>query len=421
MLPTLIAKDLRRAMRNPVPYLVQLGVPLLMTALLGAVFGGSSPGEGGLGRIRVALVDEEDSLLGRLVRGAGGQGAAGRHLDVEVLPRDEALRRVTDNRASAALIIPDGFTRDYLAGRSVALTLVKNPAQSIHPAVVEELLATGTTLLDAVQRNFQDDLALWNGLFSSNRNPGWAEVANAVEASARRLGNFGERLGSLPVWYRQEFAASTDSATASTPRFNLFAFLLPGLAAMFLLFLADIAMRDLTRETQQGTFQRFCTLPPGPAVFVASKFLFTFVVVVLGAVILLGGGSLLFGIAWRAPGAMIVLTLTLSLFCAGLLAFLAAVLGSGRRVEVFNGVVLMLLGLVSGCAFPAQSLPAWLRDQVTPLMPPAWFVGAVRSVQFDDAGAVTWLTASAKLAATGLLLGAVAAWGFRRRLRRGTL
>ncbi len=41
MLRILLAKDLRRAWRNPLPWLINLIVPLAMTALIGLVFGGT--------------------------------------------------------------------------------------------------------------------------------------------------------------------------------------------------------------------------------------------------------------------------------------------------------------------------------------------------------------------------------------------
>jgi len=158
MLGTLLAKDLRRALRNPVPYLVQLCVPMVITALLGLVFGGQSE-DGGLGRIRFAVVDEDNSPLTGFLRGAFNQDQAAKHLEPVFLARAEALRQVTNNALSAALIIPAHFTRDYLLRtNAVALDLVKNPAQAFHPAILEELLRVVTTGLSAVKQNFSASL-----------------------------------------------------------------------------------------------------------------------------------------------------------------------------------------------------------------------------------------------------------------------
>ena len=140
MLWTLLVKDLRRARHNPWPYLINLALPLCITALIGLVFGPSTKG-GGLGPIKVAVVDDDDSVLGSLLRGAMNQGDFKKHLETRFLEREEALKQINDNKISAVLIIPKGFTRSYLSGDGpVAFELIKNPAQSFYPAILEELL-----------------------------------------------------------------------------------------------------------------------------------------------------------------------------------------------------------------------------------------------------------------------------------------
>jgi hypothetical protein len=93
MLRVLVGKDLRRAWRNPVPYLIHLCLPLVLTGLLGMVFGGVNRRDGGgLGRIQVAVVDEDDSAVTRLLRGVLSQEQVG-----------SPHRRGVSCRATAAL------------------------------------------------------------------------------------------------------------------------------------------------------------------------------------------------------------------------------------------------------------------------------------------------------------------------------
>src|SRR5260221_390310 len=139
MLRALLAKDLRRVRRNPLPWLINLIVPLCMTALIGLAFGGKSD-SGQLGRIHFAVVDEDKTRLSDFLRGSTSQREGGKYLDPVFLDRDEALRQINDDKLAAILIIPTNFTRNYLGGsNAVSLELIKNPAQSIHPAVMEEL------------------------------------------------------------------------------------------------------------------------------------------------------------------------------------------------------------------------------------------------------------------------------------------
>src|ERR1019366_1010457 len=97
MLRVLLAKDLRRAWRNPLPWLINLIVPLAMTALLGMVFGGSSD-RGSLGKIRFAVVDENHSRFSDFLRRAAGSladtNASGLQLEPVFMDRTNALREI---------------------------------------------------------------------------------------------------------------------------------------------------------------------------------------------------------------------------------------------------------------------------------------------------------------------------------------
>jgi uncharacterized phage infection (PIP) family protein YhgE len=120
MLRVLLSKDLRRAWRNPLPWLINLIVPLAMTALIGLVFGGNSGG-GGLGKIRFAVVNENNGRMSDFLRHAisstGGDNSSGIQLDPIFTNRAAAMREINANKISAILIIPTNFLSNYLLGR----------------------------------------------------------------------------------------------------------------------------------------------------------------------------------------------------------------------------------------------------------------------------------------------------------------
>ena len=47
----------------------------------------------------------------------------------------------------------------------MSLELIKNPAESIHPAVLEELLGAVVTALNAISRNFNSEFPEWQAVF----------------------------------------------------------------------------------------------------------------------------------------------------------------------------------------------------------------------------------------------------------------
>lgn len=428
----LLWKDLRRAWRNPVGWLVFLAMPLVITGLIGVVFGPKST-TNVLGRIHFALVDEDDSAVSRFLRGAINQGKGGEYLDPVVLTRAEALKRVADNKLSAMVVIPAGFTRDYLTSSNVVrLELVKNPAESISPAVLEELLGVVVTGLDVVKRHLGSDLPEWQEVFEGKAD--YRRVSELIEREGDKFTAARQMLWPPRVIYTNVPSAAETRASGSSDApvgkqnhqpakdsgraFNIFGYLLPGLASMFLLFLADMACRDLYREREQRTLMRYSTLQPRMNAFVASKALFCLLFLMLCSVVLLGGGGLVFGIHWQHPLALVGLTAAYCVFAGGLMTLLPVVISNSNIAQAMGNVVAMLIGMAGGSTIPPEQLPAVLRNYVSPWMPNYWYTQAVRSAGFDSQGG-DWTMVAFKMAAAGALLMAAAAVLLRRNLERG--
>jgi ABC-type polysaccharide/polyol phosphate export permease len=418
MIGVLLAKDLRRAWRNPLPWVIFLALPLCVTALIGLAFGGKSDG-GALGRIRFAVVDEDKTVLTGLLRGAASQREGGQYLEPVFLDRETALRQITDDKLSAVLIIPTNFTRHYLTGRAaVSLELIKNPAQSIHPAVLEELLGAVVTALNAIARNFQSEFPEWQAVLDGNGDH--HEVAALIERAGDKLQTAKKFINPPLVTYEKGVRANepVESGSKSGPGFNLFSYLLVGMAGMFLLFLASNAMTDLHRELRHHTFERYHTLHQQLLPFVWGKVVFAVVLLLLCSAVMLGGGALIFRIHWHQPVALTALTFSYVCFAAGLMAVLVALVPDESRAAVLNNIAGMGLGMAGGCAFPPDQLPAFLREHITPLLPSFWFVDTARRLEFG--GDVPWMLVSLKLTVLSTVLIALAALLFRRRFNSGS-
>ena len=430
MLRVLLAKDLRRAWRNPLPWLINLIVPLTMTALIGLVFGSNSGG--GLGTIRFAVVNENKSHFSELLRRAAnsmkGENSSGMQLDPVFTNRVEAMRLINANQISAVLVIPTNFLSDYLLGEKVRLELIKNPAESVHPAVIEEALGALVTTMNAISRNFQSEFPAWRGVFEGNGD--FHEVATLAERAGDKLKAAKKYINPPLVSYTKEssddetnrVAAASGTGNASAAKRNsndnIFAYLLVGLSAMFLLFLAGNAMNDLYRELRQRTFERYQTLRDSLVPFLASKALFTVVILLICSALMLGGGGLIFRIHWEHPVALMALTLGYACFAAGFYAVLVALMPDERRSAVLSSLAGMGLGLMGGCAFPPQQLPAFLRDHITPHLPSFWFVDTLRDLQYSGTS-VAWSLTFLKLMATSAGLLVLAAALFRRKFKTG--
>jgi len=418
LLLLLLGKDLRRLRRNPWVLVINLSLPFLICALMGLAFGGGSS-DRGVGTIKIAVVDEDDSALSNFLRSALQQGEAREFLQPAVMSREEALRQLRENRISAAVILPAHFALDYLEGRSgIRLELIKNPAQSFHPAIVEELLGVLVEGLNALALNLREELSVMLDVFRKDAAlPDFLALSRMYAKLDERSRAVRDYLSPPLVTYTKE---ERNGGTApGTPRgmSSTFAFLLPGMASMFLLFMADTLMRDLLREVRFGTLDRFRTLHDRLLVFIGAKVLTTLLVVFVGGMILFFVSALIFRFEWHQAPVIGLLLFGYAVAAVGLMAFCDALARSERRADVLNITLVIGLSFLGGAYFPASNLPSFFHEHVSGHLPNYWFIEAVRAVHFEDA--TDWWVPVAKLSSLGVLLLLLGAAMLRRQLLKG--
>lgn len=416
MLRTLLAKDFARARRNPLPWLIFLLIPLLVAGAMGYIFRGET-----LATIRLAVVDEDNTIITRMLRSSLSNDEFKRNLGkVEIAPvlleRDAALARLNANQLSAVIVLPAGLAADFLAGKPVSFELIKNPAESLAPTIVEETLGVLTAALDGLARNFADELPAWRAAIEGDG--GLEAFGPLLTQTGKKLKSFGALLNPPLVGYVKPAAPAAGASDATTGTMNLFGYLLLGMAAMFLLFLGGIGLGDLHREIELRTLARYQTLHVSLVPFIGAKVVFAGLMLLLCAAIQLLGGGAVFGIAWHQPLPLLALVLGYVVFVTGLMAVLVAWIPDQRKADAARSLVSMLLAMAGGCAFPPDNLPPVWREHVLPLLPTHWFASTARALEYGDP-ATPWLPAVFKLALAGILLLLLAAGLFRRHFAQG--
>ncbi len=418
MFRALLAKDFARARRNPLPWVIFLLIPLLVVGAMGFIFRGET-----LATIHLAVVDEDNTIVTRFLRSSLSNDDFRRRLGkVEIAPvlleRDAALARLNANKLSAVIVLPAGLTGDFLAGRKVAFELIKNPAESLAPTMVEETLGVLTAALDGIARNFSDELPGWRAALEGDGD--LETVGPLLTQTGKKLRSLGSLLNPPLVGYTKPGTPVSGSTGggASAGTMNLFGYLLIGMAAMFLLFLGGIGMGDLHREVELRTLARYQTLHVSLVPFIGAKVVFAGLMLLLCAAIQFGGGAAVFGVSWHQPIPLFALVLGYAVFVTGLMAALVAWIPDQRKADAARSLVSMLLAMAGGCAFPPDNLPPVWREHVLPLLPTNWFAATARALEYGDP-ATPWVPVVFKLALAGALLLLLAAWLFRRHFAKG--
>ncbi|MFQ5653691.1 MAG: ABC transporter permease [Planctomycetota bacterium] len=343
-------KDLQRQLRDPVAILIWCGIPLLIATLMTLAFGGA----GGAPQVHLLIVDEDDSLLSNLLAGAFGR--AGDLFQVERVDRAEGRSLIDGGKASALLIIPEGFGVAVLKERPATLELVTNPAQRVLPGIVESTLGVMVDGTFYIQQILGGPLrAIAEGPpGDAHTFPNETIIDLSVEINeiAERVVRF---FDPLAIALRTEVEESSPG-----PRPGFGEILFPGILFMALLFVAQGMSEDLWREREQGTLRRLLASPRGLSIFLGGKLLAAGIFIALVCIVGLLVGATAFDLAlarlpaalgWATVSGVVLLTLFMFL----------QLLGSTRRgASILSNMVLFPLMMIGGSFFPFEAMPSWM-------------------------------------------------------------
>ena len=183
----LVLNDLKRDWKRPWSILLLLSLPILLSLLLAAVFGGKG-GAASLPAVHVAILDLDKDMLSGILRSLPAQGQAAEQLRLHfVQNRAEGLGLLEKSEVSALIVLPKNMTENLLAGRTNAIELYENPAQQILPKVVRQAVSLLAAGLSGAAEILQEPLQDIRGLIRSNDFPADAAVLGAASQSVQKL------------------------------------------------------------------------------------------------------------------------------------------------------------------------------------------------------------------------------------------
>lgn len=318
-LRALVKKEVQQTLRDRRMMMLLVVAPLVQTVVFGFAVDFESI------RIPTALVDLDGSVESRrLTRRLFADDTLSLHR--RAASAAPGARWLVDDEVDIVIVIPDGFGRDLVRGRS--------------PTV--QALVDGT-------------------------DPNRSATAQSFVASSI-LGN-----RSTVVVSRQAFNPGLDTAP----------FMLPGVAGVLLLLITTIiSSMGLARERETGTLEQLRVTPIPSAILLLGKVLPFAVVGLVDFVFALAIAH--FGFAMPLRGSFIELGVIGSVYLAGTLASgLAISTFSRTQQQAFLGGFLVLLpfALLSGVFTPIESMPSWLQ-WCTVINPLRHFAALVRGNAF---------------------------------------
>ncbi len=412
----LILKDLRRRLRRPASTLVMVAFPLLMSLALGSVFGGGGANDR-FPPIHILVENQDpDGFLANALVNALGSPRSGDFIQAEAVG-DEGRSMMEKGKASALVVIPEGFSQALLDSRPTVIHIVRNPSEGIKPEIVvlgSELVAT---YLDQGSRLLGGELGQIKELVDARQIPPAAKVGAVAARITERLSGARDYLFPPLVGIASAKEAEPEGANSSTGG-GVFGYVLMMTTVMALLFVAVRSVGDLFEEQNSGMLRRQLATPMPVARIIAAKFLFS---VVLGLLVMAILATTGLALGWldvpAAPGAAILLGLVFNLAACGVVAVIMGLSGNEKQAGIMSWLIVMGMSALGGSMVPLQQLPAAMRGLADYTLN-YWAIDGFSQVMFEGAGMGDVAGNLAVLAGTGLLLSVLANALLVRRFRK---
>ncbi len=396
-----VRKDLTRLRRDPLGLATSLGIPLVLVTLVTLVFGGQQAVPQG----RLLVADEDRSILSQVLSSAFNREPLSKMVVTETTAKEAGLRRMDSGDASALLIIPKGFQAAFLQNQPAQLELVKNPAQSILPNIIEE------TLSIAVDGGFylQREAAIPLRALAGTQRPSDQTIAQ-VSVAFNRFGR------SLAKYLNPSLIDLETNVTGEqSQNQGVAAIFLPAMIFMGLLFVSNSHALDIWKEQSWGTLRRLATTPVSVGTLLGGRLIS--LTAILFAVALAGVA----GMRWFAqvPVASVPLA-TLWLVLSGmgfylLLVTITVYAPNQRSANVIENLVIFPLALLGGSFFPFEMMPDWMAS-IGRFTPNGWAVTQFKALVAGSAHAKDFAIGAVYFAVAGSALFLITVNRMRRKL-----
>ena len=366
-------KDLRLAFRDRAALILMLAAPFVLTLGLGLVTGRfSGNNNSGLSDIPVIIVNLDNGQLGNALADTFNSTELADLLEPTASSDPEAARQlIDDDKAAAVVIIPAGFTRSIIPQQGD----FDNP-DAVHETIKIEVYAnpsrpTGAGVIKAIVDEFLSRVnegSLSGGvsilqLMTSGRiTPEQAEAAG-IAMNSQLQSNATDNTLAIKI--------NSSTANGEAVKFDILAYLAPGMALMFLMYTVSYGGRSILAEKTQGTLPRLLVSPTTSTQILGGKVFGIFLTGAAQMLILIGASSLLFQLKWGDPIGVVLLVLAAVFGATGWGMFITALARTSAQVANIGMSITLIFGVLGGSFVNLDQMPPAIQA-FSKITPNAW-------------------------------------------------
>jgi ABC-2 type transport system permease protein len=363
-------KDVRLAFRDRAALILMLAAPFVLTLGLGLVTGRFSNNNSGLSDIPVIIVNLDNEQLGNALADLFQSAELADLMEPAASSDPEAARQLIDqDKAAAVVIIPEGFTRSIIPAAGdgtdpsstpadpVKIEVYANPSRSTGAGIVKAIV---DEFLSRVEENRISASVSITQLLMSGRIP--------PDQIPMVIAGMSEDLQANPTGSALAIQINSSTADGAAVKFDILAYLAPGMALMFLMYTVSYGGRSILAEKTQGTLPRLLVSPTSPSQILGGKIFGIFLTGAAQMLILIGASSLFFQLKWGDPLGVVVLVLAAVFGATGWGMFITALARTPAQVGSVGSAIMLIFGIMGGSFISLDQMPAAVQafSKITP-------------------------------------------------------
>lgn len=368
-LGTLIAKDFIVILRHRKALIASLCLPVMVFLLLAFSFSGLMHREADITPMNIALVDEEDSVLSRMLLNSFKDNKAFSGLvNMEKKSREEADGLFKNGNLTAIIEIPKDFSKSLIYLDNYPLSVKLNPKEPLKSSILKNMLEGYGKYISAVETNV---VALQDVLKQHKVPPEVMEDVNekiSVELILTALSR------------SSFFKFSSFEDIPSTTSVEYFAV---AMVVLMLMYTSINAGNFIIKERKSGCFFRIMASPTDCSVYLLGKLIVFSAYNSAAALLLVLPVTYISGFG----NSYLTENLAVYIFTAGTLVVSLSILGSTvfQSEEVFvlaGNISAFIGGILGGCFLPLQLMPLSIQS-ISKITPQYWIIkGAVYLINY---------------------------------------
>jgi ABC-2 type transport system permease protein len=363
-------KDLKLIFRDRAALTFMLLAPFLLTIGMGFVTGRFSGGSTGISDIPVVIVNLDQGDLGNALEDLFNSEELSGLMEPGASSDPEAARQLIESdEASAAIIIPEGFTEsiipaedtvfgsDYVQPEPVQIEVYTNPSRPTSAGIVKAVV---DEFISRVEEGRTSGMTSIVGLMKH----GLLNPLNAEKEASELFQNIAESESSA-------ITLKTNTEGSDAVEFDLLSYFAPGMALMFLMYTVSYGGRSILAERAGGTLPRLMISPTQTTQVLGGKVLGIFFTGVAQVGILILASTLFFQVRWGDALGVIVLILAAVFGATGWGMLITAFAHTPAQIANTGTVVMLIFSILGGSFINLENFPPFIQT-ISKITPNAW-------------------------------------------------